>query len=151
MDIPRRNSPYYMVYMLLPICAQFRYANGDSTYAEFLASLLVSIRGVPICIRDQILRCQQSFRQSPVEAEFCACTLAHSHQKPSMYYIILIASHSLFVFGDISHSLSICDKSGFIISHYGLSTASPTRFGRCASSSAIPGSFQRAPHQTERC
>ncbi len=29
MDIPCRNSPYYVVYMLLPICAYFCYANGD--------------------------------------------------------------------------------------------------------------------------
>jgi hypothetical protein len=39
------------VYMLLPIYAQFCYANGDSPYAKFLASLPVRIRGVPVCIR----------------------------------------------------------------------------------------------------
>ncbi len=36
--------------MLLPICAQFCYANGDSPYAKFLAFLPVCIRGVPVCI-----------------------------------------------------------------------------------------------------
>ncbi len=41
---------YKYVYMLLPICAQFRYANGDSPYAKFPAFLPVRIRGVPVCI-----------------------------------------------------------------------------------------------------
>jgi hypothetical protein len=38
------------VYMLLPICAQFHYANGDSPYAKFLAFLPVRIWGVPVCV-----------------------------------------------------------------------------------------------------
>ena len=63
----------------------------------------------PYAYGDQILMSQRSFCQSRIEAEFCACTLAHSHQKPLLYYIISIALHSLFAFGDILHSLSICD------------------------------------------
>ena len=39
------------MYMLLPICVQFCYANGDSPYAKFLAFLPVRIQGVPICVR----------------------------------------------------------------------------------------------------
>jgi hypothetical protein len=37
-------------YMLLPIWAQFRYANRDSPYAKFLDFLPVRIWGVPVCI-----------------------------------------------------------------------------------------------------
>ncbi len=33
---------------------------------------------------DQLVMCQQSFCQSRVEAEFCARTRAHSHQKSSV-------------------------------------------------------------------
>ncbi len=57
---------------------------------------------------DWFVMCQQSFLQSPVEAEFCARTRAHSHQKSLPYRIILVALHSPFAFGDISQSLSIC-------------------------------------------
>ena len=39
------------VHMLLPICAQFCYANWDSPYAKFPAFLPVCIRGVPVCVR----------------------------------------------------------------------------------------------------
>ena len=49
-DIPCSNSPYYVVYMLLPICARFHYANGDSPYAKFPVFLPVRIRGVPVYI-----------------------------------------------------------------------------------------------------
>jgi hypothetical protein len=34
-DIPCRNPQYYVAYMLLPICAQFRYANGDPHMRTF--------------------------------------------------------------------------------------------------------------------
>jgi hypothetical protein len=43
-----RRSMY--VYMLLPICAQFYYANGDSPYAKFPVFFPVRIQGVPVCI-----------------------------------------------------------------------------------------------------
>jgi hypothetical protein len=49
-DILCRNSPYYVAYMLLPICTKFCYANGDSPYAIFWAFLPVRIRGVPVCV-----------------------------------------------------------------------------------------------------
>jgi hypothetical protein len=38
------------VCMLLPICAQFHYANGDSPYAKFPDFLPVGILEVPACI-----------------------------------------------------------------------------------------------------
>ena len=42
------------VYMLLLICPQFHYANGDSPYAKFSAFLPVRIQGVPVCIRGSV-------------------------------------------------------------------------------------------------
>ncbi len=98
--------------MLLPICAQFRYANGDSPYAKFRASLPVPIRGVPVCIRGSgswrisDLSVSHALKQNFVHAPPRTLT---SKTIPSLYHITLIASHSLFAFGDISHSLSICD------------------------------------------
>jgi hypothetical protein len=47
----RLPMPQHAAYVLLPICARFCYANRDSPYAKFPASLLVCIQGVPICIR----------------------------------------------------------------------------------------------------
>ncbi len=108
-DIPCRNSPYYVAYMLLPICAQFCYANGDSPYAKFPASLPVRIWGVPVCIRGSDSGVSAIFPPVTRWSRILCTHRAHSHQKPSLYHIISIASHSSFAFGDISHSLSICD------------------------------------------
>ncbi len=63
-NTPCRNSPYYLAYMLLPLCAQFCYANGDSPYAKFLAFLPVRIWGAPDANGDQFLMDQQSFLES---------------------------------------------------------------------------------------
>ncbi len=53
-DMPRAVSPWrhgcrncrrirYIVYMLIPICAQFHYAYGDSPYANFSGSVTANI------------------------------------------------------------------------------------------------------------
>ncbi len=42
------------VYMLLPICAPFHYANKDSPYAKFPAFLSVRIQGVLVCIQGSV-------------------------------------------------------------------------------------------------
>ena len=74
----------------------------------------------PYAYGDQFVMCQWSFRQSRVEAEFCARTRTHSYQKSSMYHIIQIASHSPFGFGDISQSLSICGITSVRFYHFTL-------------------------------
>ena len=68
------------VYMLLPICAQFRYANRDSPYAKFPASLPVCIRGVPVCIQGSV--CDVSAIFPPVTHwSRILCTRVHTHIK----------------------------------------------------------------------
>jgi hypothetical protein len=62
------------VYMLLPICTQFCYANGDSPYAKFLAFL-------PVCIR-QIVMCQQSFRTQ----------FHYTYGDPHFYFVLISAA-----------------------------------------------------------
>ncbi len=85
-----------------------------SPYAKILASLPVRIRGVPVCIRGSgswrisDLSVSHALKQNFVHAS--PRTLALKKTIPSLYHIISIALHSLFAFGDISHSLSIiCD------------------------------------------
>jgi hypothetical protein len=51
-DIPCRNPPYYVAYMLLPVCAQFRYANRDLRMQIFYRSPPVCIRRSPYAYGD---------------------------------------------------------------------------------------------------
>jgi hypothetical protein len=44
----------YLQYMLIPICAQFHYAYGDSPYANFSGSPHVRIWGLPVCVRGSV-------------------------------------------------------------------------------------------------
>ena len=43
-----------MVYMLIPICAQFHYAYTDSPYANFSGSPQVRIWGLPVCVQGSV-------------------------------------------------------------------------------------------------
>jgi hypothetical protein len=96
--------------MLLPICARFRYANGDSPYVKFPVFLPVRIRRVSVCIRGLI--CDVSAIFPPV-ARWSRILCTHAHTLTSKIIAVshYLASPSQFAFRDISQSLSICDIS----------------------------------------
>jgi hypothetical protein len=88
--------------MLIPICAQFHYAYGDSPYAKFSGSPHVHIWGLPVCIRGSVSDVSAIFprdtresefsRASRNESEFCECTTSctchiqnRSHDMKSLY------------------------------------------------------------------
>jgi hypothetical protein len=56
--------------MLIPICAQFHYAYGDSPYANISGSPHVCIWGLPVCVQGSFLTCRRSFLESRIESEF---------------------------------------------------------------------------------
>ena len=67
--------------MFIPICKQFHYAYGDSQYANFPPSSPYAYGESPYVYWDQFVTCQQSFLESCVEPDFCACTCTQAHQK----------------------------------------------------------------------
>ena len=82
--------------MLIPICAQFHYAYGDSPYAN---------------CGDQFLTCQRSFLKScveselshasRVESEFCKCTTCTLHvQNMKSPYTYRDQDQSPYAYGD---------------------------------------------------
>jgi hypothetical protein len=92
---------------------------------NFRLSSPYAYRESPYAYGDWFVMCQQSFLQSRVEAEFCARTCAHSHQKTLLYCIILIALHSPFACRDISQLLSICGIASVQFYHFTLLDMKP--------------------------
>ncbi len=76
--------------MLIPVCAQFLYAQCVSPYANFSALLPVRIGGLTVCIRgpvsDAALMHKGSLVESRIEPDFfCMQVHTHKHQITSPY------------------------------------------------------------------
>ncbi len=144
-------------YMLLPICAQFCYANGDSPYAKFPAFLPVRVQGVPVCVWGSVCNVLAIF---PPVAHWSRIVCMHACTQTSKIIAVLHYFNSIMlpvcIRGYLTVTLLLWYRLRpillFCAVEYGISSACPARVGRCASSTAIPpGSSQRASHQTGRC
>ncbi len=95
----------WKTYIIIPICKQQPFANGESPYVKFWGSISVYIQGLPVCIRGVPVCIRESFYGQPSSLE----RVTHQRATPQDLYLAFMPTllPSLFVAPLILHRRSL--------------------------------------------